>query len=193
MNINELINMRRTIRKFRQVEISEDLLLKYVDAARVAPSGGNLQPLKFAIINSKDKVEEMFQYVKWAGYLAPHYNPKEGERPTAYIVVLADLSVRKSGYDMDVGAAVENIILSSFDDGVGSCWIASVDREKTAELLNLPDNLIVSCVVALGYPDEQPKAVELTDEDIKYYLDNDNTLCVPKRSISDVLYKCEEK
>ena len=93
-------------------KISKELLLKYIDAARIAPSGGNLQPLKYAIISKKEAVSEFFSYVKWAGYLAPYYNPKENERPTAYIVVLADTAIRKNGYELDVGAAVENIILN---------------------------------------------------------------------------------
>lgn len=189
MNIYELIKKRRTIRKFNQTKISKELLIKYVDAARIAPSGANLQPLKYAIINEDEMVKEFFNYVKWAGYLAPEYNPKEGERPTAYIVVLADLSVRKNGYDMDVGAAVENIILSALSDGVGACWMGSIDRDEIGRLLKLPENFAVSCVIALGYPNEEPEMVEMIDGDVKYYINEEKTLCVPKRSVSDVLIK----
>ncbi len=187
MNINELISSRRTIRKFSQQKISKDLLIKYIDAARVAPSGGNLQPLKYAIIHTEESVKEFFSYVKWAGYLAPYYNPKEGERPTAYIVVLADTSIRKNGYDLDAGAAVENIILSALDDGIGACWMGAIDREKISAMLRLAENLSVSCVVALGYPSEQPKSVEMKESDFKYYLDENETLCVPKRSRNEIL------
>lgn len=187
MNITELIKSRRTIRKFEQKEIDKEKLEKYVDVARVAPSAANLQPLKYVIVQSSVMAEKMFPLVKWAGYLAPLYNPKEDERPTAYIVVCADNDIRKDGYDQDVGAAVENIILCALSDGIGVCWMGSVERDKVRELLNIPDNLTISCVLAMGYPKEEPKEVKIKT-DIKYYLEEE-TLCVPKRSQSDVLIK----
>ncbi len=186
MDINELLITRRSIRKFKQEPIKKELLQKYVNVARVSPSAANLQPVKYAIVHSKEMTDKLFELTKWAGYLAPHYNPKEDERPTAYIVMLTDSNIRESGCDMDVGAAAQSIILSAYNDGVGTCWIASVDREKTSHLLNLSDNLKVSCVIALGYMAETPKEAEVTNGDIKYYLDDTNTLCVPKRSIEEV-------
>ncbi len=186
MTVTQLINSRRTIRKFEQKQISQDLLKKYVNAARIAPSAANIQPLKYVAVQSKEMVDKIFPLLKWAGYLAGEYNPKENERPTAYIVICADEKIRKNGYDMDVGASVENIILSALEDGLGACWIGSVDRDELKKLLNLESNIQISCVVALGYLAESPKEVE-KKEDIKYYLDSSNTLCVPKRSINEVL------
>jgi len=81
---------------------------------------------------------------------------------------------------------VENIILSALEDGVGACWMGAIDRPKISEILNLPENLILSCVVALGFSAETPQEVEIKDDDIKYYLEN-GTLCVPKRNESEVL------
>lgn len=185
----ELIKSRRTIRKFKQTPLSEAQLLRYVDAARHAPSAGNLQPLKYAVVHSRAMTEKIFPLVKWAAYLAPLYNPEEEERPTAYVVVCADTSIRQSDYETDVGAAVENLILSAWADGVGSCFMGAIDRPKIGELLKLPANLKIICVVALGYPAEMPKIVELEDDDIQYYLNDEGTLCVPKRNLEDVLIK----
>ncbi len=189
MNIYEFIKSRRTIRKFRQDEISVEQLKKYIDTARVAPSAANLQPLKYIVVQSREMSEKMFPLVKWAGYLAPMYDPKEGERPTAYVVVCADTTIRKNGYDMDIGAAVENIILCALSDGVGACWMAAIDRDEIRVLLDIPKHLEISCVVALGYLAENPKEATVENGDIKYYLDDTNTLCVPKRSMEDVLIK----
>ena len=188
MSIFDLIKSRRTIRKFQSKPISDEMLLKYVDAARVAPSGANMQPLKYVIVKSSEMVEKVFNHVKWAGYLAPLYNPKDNERPTAFIIVLGDKNIRESGYDMDVGAAVENIILTALDDGVGACWMAAIDREEIGKLIDLGDKYVISCVVALGYSMEKPKEVKISDG-IKYYLDENGTLCVPKRSLDEVLIK----
>ncbi len=186
--MNELILKRRTIRKFEQRPLSEEQLRGYVNAARVAPSAANLQPLKYAVVNTKEMTDKVFETLKWAGYLKGEYNPKENERPTAYIVVCVDSNISKANYDMDVGAAVENIILTALADGVGSCWLGSVDRKTLAEILSLPDYLSISCVVALGYPAESPKEAVITDGDIKYYIE-DGRLNVPKRSLDEIIIK----
>lgn len=187
MDFIKLIKSRRTIRKFQQKALAKEQLLNYIDAARVAPSAANLQPLKYYIVNTPENNENIFKNVKWAGYLAPQYNPKEDERPTAYIIVCVDKNINKNSADIDVGASVENIILSALSEGVGACWMGAIDREAIAEILELPENLEISCVVALGYPKESPKVVDLS-ESVKYYLE-DETLCVPKRSVDEVLIK----
>ncbi len=188
MDTKELIKSRRTIRKFSQEPISPDKLLSYVDCARVAPSAANLQPLKYIVVESREMTEKMFPLVKFAGYLAPHYNPKEGEHPVAYIVICGDKTIKEAGYDIDVGAAAENIIISALSDGIGTCWMAAIDRDAIHKLLELPDSLAISCVLAMGYPSETPKEVEMAEGDVKYYLEDD-TLCVPKRSMDEVLIK----
>lgn len=189
MDIYELIKSRRTIRKFKQTPISSDELLKLIDSARVAPSGANMQPLKYVGVNSPEMAEKIFENVKWAGYLAPDYNPKENERPVAYIAVFGDLSIKKSGFETDMGAAVENLILTALSDGIGACWMGAINYEKITGLLNAGDDLKLLCVVALGYPMESPKEATVEDDNIKYYLDSDNVLNVPKRSIEDVAVK----
>lgn len=186
MNTYDLILKRRTIRKFEQKAVTKEMLEKYINAARLAPSAANRQPLKYVAVQSSEMVTKVFEQVKWAGYLAPDYNPKENERPTAFIAVCVDNNISKAGYEMDIGAAVENLILTALEDGVGTCWMGAIDRVKITEILNLPDNLTLSCVVALGFSAESPKDVEIKEDVVKYYLDN-GTLCVPKRKLDEVL------
>lgn len=189
MNIYELIKSRRTIRKFKQIPIDDSMLKRFIDAARVAPSGANLQPLKYVVVNSQEMTEKIFPLVKWAAYLAPDYTPQETERPTAYIAVFGDTSIKKSSFETDMGAAVENIILTALSEGVGACWMGAIDYKKITALLNPGKNLELLCVIALGYPDETPKEAELKDNNIKYFLDDSNVLNVPKRSIEEILLK----
>ena len=189
MHVNEAIQVRRTIRKFQQRPLLPEQLKRYVEAARLAPSGANLQPLKYYLVSSSSMAEKVFPLLAWAGYLNHGYDPREGERPVGYIVVCADTAIRKNGYEMDVGAAVENMILSALEDGVGACWLGSVKREQLRELLNIPEELAICCVVALGYPAEAPEKVEAEEGDIKYYLEN-GTLKVPKRPAEDVIVEC---
>ena len=81
---------------------------------------------------------------------------------------------------------MENIILAALEEGVGSCWIGSVDRPALKALLNLPEEIAITHVVALGYPAEDPKEAAVEDGNIKYYLEN-GTLMVPKRAREEVL------
>ena len=188
MDIKELISKRRTIRKFKQIPLENEKILSYIDSARLAPSAANLQPLKYAVVSSEQMCEKVFESLKWAGYLAPEYNPKAGERPVAYVIVCTDSLISKSDSMADVGAAVENLILSALADGVGSCWLGSVDKKAVSELLGLDENLTIAAVVALGYPAETPGAVAIENGDIKYYLDS-GVLRVPKRQTDEIVLK----
>lgn len=187
MDVKELIRKRRTVRKFEAKPISKKQLEEYIDAARLAPSAANLQPLKYVVVNSGKMNAKLFEKLKWAGYLAPNYNPKDDERPASYIVICADKKIRENGFDTDMGMAAENIVLAALSDGVGSCVLGAIDREGIRELLSLEENLAVLSVIALGYPKEEPREVVMKDS-VKYYLD-DNTLCVPKRSMEEILIK----
>jgi len=186
MNVTEAITQRRTIRKFSQQPLDSQMLKKYVDAARVAPSAANLQPLKYVTVTNGEMLDNVFSTLKWAGYLKGEYTPKENERPTGYIVVCVDSNISHANYDIDVGAAVEHMILSALEDEVGACWLGSVERPRLKRLLGLSANLEISCVVALGYPLESPQAVQMDGQDVKYYLDGD-VLKVPKRTIDEIL------
>jgi len=183
--IYEKITSRRTIRKYRQKEVPEEILLKCVDAARLSPSGANRQPLKYVIVNDHELLKEVFSTLSWAGYL-PDYQPSEREMPRAYVVILLDKSIRKnSGHD--AGIATMSISLVAYDEGLGSCILGAVDREKLREVLSIPDGLDIVLVVALGYPAESPVVDKVKDGDIKYRLDENGVLHVPKRDLKDIV------
>jgi nitroreductase len=90
MNVYEATIKRRTIRRFKQKPIPLETLKKLVNAGRLAPSTANLQPIEYIIIDGADLVENVFETLKWAGYISPAGNPPQGERPVAYIIVLAN-------------------------------------------------------------------------------------------------------
>lgn len=188
MSTYDLIRQRRTIRKFQQKKLERSQLERLVEAAGLAPSASNLQPLKYIIVGEEEKVAQFFQHVKWAGYIAPEGNPKKGEEPVAYIVILADTEVRKAGYELDAGAAAQNMILSALEEGIGSCWIASIDREAVRKKLNIPDRYVIITAVALGYPSESP-VMEDEKGSIRYYKDESGILHVPKRKLEDIILK----
>jgi len=187
MTVIDTVRTRRTIRFYQQRPIPPDTLRELVDAARFAPSGGNLQPLEYIVVADPKLVPQVFPTLAWAGHVRPRRDPPEGKRPVAYIVVLLNRQVRSSGGAHDVGAAIENLLLAAWEKGIGTCWLGSVDRKELRAILHVPDHLELDSVVALGYPAEQPLAKEMTDS-VEYYLDDRDTLHVPKRRLADILH-----
>jgi nitroreductase len=186
MEVYEAIVKRRSIRRFKSKPVGTDVLEKLVNAARIAPSSANLQPLEYILVYEEKVLSEVFSCLKWAGYVTPRRNPPVGKRPTAYVVVLVNTAISKSA-QRDVGAAVENLILAAVEEGIGSCWLGAINRRKLREILRVPSQYRIDSVVALGYPDEAPLMEEATNS-IKYYLDSNDRLHVPKRSLKKILH-----
>ena len=183
--IYESIINRRTIRKFTQQRIPSEVLKKCVDAARLSPSGMNRQPLKYIIINDPKGLPSVFSTLTWARNI-PGYKHTPDEVPTAYIVILLDTEIRKQAGN-DPGIAAMSISMVAHEAGLGSCMLGSVDRPRLQENLMVPNHLQIVLVVALGYPREKSKAVELKDNDTKYWFDAQGVLNVPKRKFDDIV------
>ena len=183
--IYEKIMSRRTIRKYVQKDVPREVLLRCVDAARLSPSGANRQPLKYVIVNDQKLTKEVFSTLRWAGYL-PGYQPGESEMPRAYIVMLLDKGISEN-FGHDAGIAAMSISMVAYDEGLGSCILGSVDREKLKPILKVPDGLDIVLVIALGYPAESPVADKVKDGNIKYWLDENSVLHVPKRNLEEIV------
>lgn len=186
MTVSEAIRARRMVRKFRQRPVEHEVLEDLVDLARLAPSGMNLQPLKYRLVEDRGLVHAVAAHVHWAAYLAPAYDPAEEELPAAWVLVLGDTEIRKDGLDNDVGAAVENLLLGAVERGLGCCWLRAIDRDAIRSLLGLAPRYVVHSAVAVGYPAETPKAVPMAGG-VRYFVDADGNLAVPKRQLRDVL------
>ena len=186
--LKELIKKNRTYRRFYQdVEIDRSVLKELIDLARLSSSGANLQPLKYIVSNEPVKNETIFKHLKWAGYLKDWDGPEEGERPSAYIVMLADTNISKNVL-WDHGIACQSILLGACEKGLGGCMFGAVDRPKLREDLNIPDEYEILLVIALGKPKEEVVLEELSENgDIKYYRDENKVHYVPKRKLEDII------
>ncbi len=186
MDIKTALLERRTIRKFTQKPIPKSELIELVDYARLAAYPANLQPLKFAVISEKELCDKVFENTKWAGYL-PDGTPKENERPTAFIAVLGDYSI-KNTFEVEAGAAVTSMMLGAMDKGIGSCWIGSLNKKNIMNILGLSEEAYsLTYVLALGYPSQESQACKMNNNDVKYFIDENNKLNVPKRSMKEIL------
>jgi len=187
MTAYDLMISRRTIRQFKRIPVGRGVLEKIINAARLAPSATNLQPLEFIAVDETRISAEIYPCLHWAAYIAPRGDPKPGQEPAAYVVVLVNQNIRKNMFEYDVGASVENMILAALEEGIGACWLLSIERERIMELLKVPADYRVDSVLALGYPAEQPVTEELR-ESPKYWKDEAGVLHVPKRSLGKVLH-----
>lgn len=188
MNVYEAAVSRRTIRRFLQKPISMPILKKLLNAARLAPSSGNMQPCEYVLVTEKPLLDKVFSTLRWAMYIAPEGTPKEGERPVAYIVVLVNTRKKAEGGEVDCAAAIENMLLVAWEKEIGACWMASIDREKLREILLIPEYCKVCFVVALGYRAETPVAEDMKSDDVKYWRDENNVLHVPKHRLEDIVF-----
>jgi len=187
MSLKELVLKNRSYRRFDQTKkIEMKLLREWVDLARQTPSGTNRQPLKYALISGEAKAAELFDTLKWAGYLPEWDGPAEGERPTAYVVLIHDKSIMPALIG-DQGIPVQTILLAATEAGYGGCILGAIDRPKIAELIQLPEQMEVLWVIALGVPAEEIHMTEVGfDGDIKYYRDEKTVHYVPKRSLAEI-------
>ena len=187
MDVLEAIKSRRTIRRFDEKKrISLDILKTLINAGRLAPSAANLQPWEFIVVNDRAKCEEIFPYLKWAGYLAPEGTPGKGEHPVSYIVLVANIKINQN-FQHDFGAAAQNIMLAAYNIGIGSCWMGAIDRDQIREILNVSEQYQIDTLVALGYPKEKSVMEEAKDS-IKYYKDKNKNLHVPKRPLKKIVH-----
>jgi len=183
----DLLIKRRTIRLFKQKKVPLSIVKKAVNAARLAPSAANLQFLEYLVVTDKKLREKVFPCTRWAGYVQPKRTPLAKEQPTVYVIILANKQKSQKCDLRDVGAAAQNMILAFLSYGVGSCWIAALDRKLLRKILNIPAKYEIDSLIAAGFPAEAPK-LESDAKNIKYWLDKKNKLHVPKRPLGSIAH-----
>jgi len=186
--IRDLILKNRSYRRFHgEVDIKLETLKELVDLARLSASAGNMQPLKYILSCGPQRNSSIFAHLAWARYLADWSGPCEGERPSAYIIMLGDREISGS-FGCDHGIAAQSILLGATERGLGGCIIASIDKEGLRETLEIPRRYEILLVLALGKPRETV-AVETVSPggDIKYWRDSEGVHHVPKRPLDDII------
>jgi nitroreductase len=192
MELKELLKKTRSCRRFIQEEnIDQNELRDIVDNIRYTGSPANFQPLKFIPVNNREKNEMIFPHLKWAAYLTDWEGPEEGEKPAAYIVILGNRSMSLH-IDWDYGIALQTILLSAREKGYGGCAIAACNKEKIREILDVPGELEIAAVVALGKPKEKVVIDDMEKANIKYWRDENDVHHVPKRTTDELIHSVFE-
>jgi nitroreductase len=154
----DIIQERGSIRQYRETPIPSDVLQKILEAARLAQSAANRQPWQFIVVTDKELLEKLIDTAHWPD------RPPQSSVSTAPLVIicLADPELSRpvgpfDGFLIDLAIAIENMALTAWDLGIGSCWIGAFQEDKVKALLHVPDNLRVVSLLTLGYADEQPR------------------------------------
>jgi nitroreductase len=154
MSVLNVIQERRSIRKYRAEPVPEEVLRRVLEAARWAPSGKNLQPWKFILVQDKTLKEKLSTASAGQSFIA--------EAP---IVVVAcgfpDRCYSRMGrymksWPVDVAIALEHLILQAWEEGLGTCWIGSFEEDEVKAVLRIPDQVKVLALTPLGYPAHHP-------------------------------------
>jgi len=153
MDFNELIKKRYSVRAYKADPVEEEKLEQVLEAARLAPTAANRQPFQFLVIHTKGREAELRRI----------YNPDWFVQPPLVICVCAVSSqawsrIDKKNYaEVDATIAMDHLILSAANLGLGTCWIAAFDPAAAREVLGLPDGIEPIAFTPLGYPADQPR------------------------------------
>lgn len=189
MKLEDLVYKTRSYRRFDEsVKISYETLEKLAGLARMSASGANRQPLKYILINSSEECSKVFPALVWAAYLKDWEGPGNGERPSAYIIILGDKSISEV-FGVDHGIAAQSIMLGATEAGLGGCMIASIKKELLRKELIIPERFEILLVLALGKPVENVIIDEIKSGDVRYWRDKENNHHVPKRPLNELIVK----
>ncbi len=160
MDVKKAIDQRKSIRKYQNKQVSDDIIRDLLDAARRAPSAKNTQSHKYFIVKDKkvrNKLKENNVFKQPFVYDAPLIivccaNPK------AY-PARVDVDDSPENYALiDLSIASSFLVLQATELGLGTVFVAWIYRDKIKELLNIPKEYIVPFVLSIGYPAEVPNA-----------------------------------
>lgn len=145
LDVFEAIQKRRSVRAYNSTPIPHDKLMKILEAARLAPSAGNIQPWHFIVVANVEKRKKLAR-ARFAKFL---------KTSPVVIVGCGDKSASPNWHVVDVAIAMQNMVLTATGEGLGTCWIGSFDEGEVRSLLKIPENLKVVALLALGYPREK--------------------------------------
>ncbi|MFC2014820.1 nitroreductase family protein [Chloroflexota bacterium] len=186
--IRDLILKNRSYRRFHQdVAITEETLRELVDLGRNSASASNRQPLKYILSCDPEKNALIFPLIGFAGQLRDWPGPAEGERPSAYIIILLDTEISKYA-GSDHGIAAQSILLGATERGLGGCMHGSAKKEELSKAIGIPERYEILLVISLGEPGEKVVLETVgADGNINYWRDSESTHHVPKRPMDDII------
>jgi nitroreductase len=143
VDVFEAVQKRRSIRAYDSTPVPNEKLWKILEAARLAPSASNIQPWHFIVVTDREKRKMLAKGGRYAKFL--------DESPVV-IVGCGDQKASPNWYTVDVAIAMQNMVLTATNEGLGTCWIGSFTESQVREILKIPENLKIVALLAVGYP-----------------------------------------
>ena len=163
MDFLELVRKRYSVRAYKSSPVEEEKLQAILEAARLAPTAANRQPIRVVVIKTDERRDELQRVYGRKWFL---------DAPVVLCVVgvEAEAWVRshdgRSYVDVDAAIVMDHIVLAATSLGLGTCWIAAFDPDAAKDVLGLPSGVRPIIFTPLGYPDDQPgskRRKELSD------------------------------
>ncbi|MEM2972417.1 MAG: nitroreductase family protein [Candidatus Bathyarchaeia archaeon] len=147
MDFFEVVEKRRSIRKFKPKPIPTENLKKILEAGRLAPSAGNRQPWHFIVVRNPETKRALSVAANNQRFIAD---------ADTIIIALGNPEVNKKWYRQDTMIAVEHMVLAATALGYGTCWIGAFNEEEVKKILKVPEGLAVIALLPIGVADEKP-------------------------------------
>ncbi len=155
MELDEAIRKRRSIRTYKPQDVPDEVVEKLIEAASLAPSAGNIQPWKF-VVARKPEVKKKLAEAADQAFI---------EEAPVVIVVCANEKRAEMGYGargktlyciQDTAAATQNIHLTAYSLGLGTCWVGAFNENQAKKAVNAPEEMRPVAMIPVGYADEAP-------------------------------------
>jgi len=156
MDVLEAIKGRRSVRAFKSQDVSPEIVKKLLNAARWAPSAGNIQPWEFIVVQKPEIKRALAEAALDQTFI---------EEAPVVIVVCANENRSSQGYGIrgktlyclqDTAASIQNFLLTAYSLGLGTCWIGAFQEEETREILKIPQGIKPVALIPVGYSAEAP-------------------------------------
>jgi len=161
MKLDQLLNTRRSVRSFDLKPVNEKDIISIIEAARLSPSACNSQTWRFIFVTRREIIRKICHEA-----MRPVIPNKWLEQAPLVIVGCSQLDViaNRVGafvtgieyYQIDLGIAMEHMVLKATELGLGTCWIGWFDETHVKGILGIPKKIKVSALLAVGYPKKAP-------------------------------------
>jgi nitroreductase len=154
MDVSEAIEVRRSIRKYKNTEIEDGKLEKILKSARIAPSAANRQEWKFVVVKDANTRMKLVEACNGQKFVT--------EAPLLIVACSTEsekiMPCGQYAYTVDLSIALSFMILQATEFELGTCWLGAYNENMVKNILNIPDDIKIVGMITVGYPDENPDA-----------------------------------
>ena len=156
MDVSEAIRKRFSVRAYKDKPVEEERLNSVLEAARNAPSAGNVQEWHFVVVRDRETRQKLIDVAAGQKFV--------GQAPVVIAACASNTDhVMRCGqlaYPIDIAIAIDHMTLQATEVGLGTCWIGSFHEDRARELLGIPPDIRIVQLLTLGYPATDPPATK---------------------------------